>query len=75
MFVMKKKLLQNSFGVLMALALNLSFINCVQSQPPLLKFTNYVSGLSAPLDIKNAGDGSKRLFVVEQSGKIRIIKK
>ncbi|MBT3323406.1 MAG: glucose dehydrogenase [Anaerolineae bacterium] len=30
-------------------------------------------GLSQPLDIQNAGDGSNRLFIVERSGKIRII--
>ena len=32
------------------------------------------TGLSQPLLVTNAGDGSGRLFVVEQSGKIRIIK-
>ena len=32
-----------------------------------------VAGLSAPVDIANAGDGSGRLFIVEQSGKIHII--
>ena len=71
---MNKKLLQNSFSAFFALTLSFLFANCVQSQPPALKFTSYVSGLSSPLDIKNAGDGSKRLFAVEQSGKIRIIK-
>jgi glucose/arabinose dehydrogenase len=32
------------------------------------------SGLSNPLLLTNAGDGSGRLFVVEQTGKIRIVK-
>jgi glucose/arabinose dehydrogenase len=32
------------------------------------------SGLSNPVLVTNAGDGSGRLFVVEQTGKIRIIK-
>jgi uncharacterized repeat protein (TIGR01451 family) len=32
------------------------------------------SGLQAPLDITHAGDGSGRLFVVEQPGRIRVIK-
>ena len=33
----------------------------------------YVSGLAQPVDIANAGDGSGRLFVAEQGGRIRII--
>ena len=32
-----------------------------------------VSGLTAPLDLEQPGDGSGRLFVVEQGGTIRII--
>ena len=33
----------------------------------------YVNGLYLPVDIKNAGDGSGRLFVVERPGRIRIL--
>ncbi len=33
-----------------------------------------VSGLVAPLDVTTAGDGSGRLFVAEQAGRIRIVK-
>ena len=32
------------------------------------------SGLSAPTDIQNAGDGSGRLFIVQQSGVVRIVR-
>jgi len=31
------------------------------------------SGFASPLDIQQAGDGSGRLFVVEQAGRIKII--
>ena len=31
------------------------------------------SGLTAPVDIQNAGDGSQRLFLVQQNGLIRIL--
>jgi hypothetical protein len=31
------------------------------------------SGLSQPVDIANAGDGSHRLFIVERTGRVRII--
>jgi glucose/arabinose dehydrogenase len=33
----------------------------------------YKTGFSAPLAVRNAGDGSNRLFVVEQGGAIKII--
>jgi uncharacterized repeat protein (TIGR01451 family) len=41
---------------------------------PILTPTLYVAGFSHPLQITHAGDGSQRLFVVEQNGHIRIIK-
>jgi glucose/arabinose dehydrogenase len=33
-----------------------------------------VDGLNAPLDVTHAGDGTGRIFVVEQAGRIRIVK-
>jgi glucose/arabinose dehydrogenase len=39
-----------------------------------LDLTPVVSGLSSPLLVTHAGDGSGRLFVVEQTGRIRIVK-
>src|SRR5215831_16505525 len=41
---------------------------------PTLGFNKIISGLTSPVDIKNAGDGSKRLFIVEQSGTVKIYK-
>jgi len=36
-------------------------------------FANVASGLVAPVGVTNAGDGTKRLFVVEQRGTVRVI--
>jgi glucose/arabinose dehydrogenase len=36
--------------------------------------TPFLSGLESPVYLTHAGDGSDRLFVVEQAGKIRIVK-
>ena len=33
----------------------------------------FASGFSAPVDIARAGDGSNRLYVVEQAGRVRIV--
>lgn len=41
---------------------------------PKISLTQYASGLSQPVQITNANDGSGRLFVVQQGGQIRIVK-
>jgi glucose/arabinose dehydrogenase len=41
---------------------------------PSITLVKEASGLSQPVHIANAGDGSGRLFVVAQEGRIRIIK-
>jgi glucose/arabinose dehydrogenase len=40
----------------------------------VVTLTPFAPGLTAPLAIVNAGDGSDRLFVAEQGGQIRIIR-
>jgi len=40
---------------------------------PEIELTKQASGLNQPAHITHAGDGSGRLFVVEQPGRIRII--
>ncbi|MBL7747117.1 MAG: PQQ-dependent sugar dehydrogenase [Chitinophagaceae bacterium] len=46
--------------------------NYIQAQP-VVGFNNFItSGLSSPVDITGAGDGTNRLFIVEQGGRIRI---
>jgi len=44
-----------------------------EAQAPVLNFSPLVStGLTAPLDVVNAGDGTNRLFIVEQGGTVKI---
>ena len=40
---------------------------------PTLELSIVVDGLSNPVDVADAGDGSGRRFVVEQAGRIRIV--
>jgi glucose/arabinose dehydrogenase len=44
------------------------------AQFPKISIIRHVSGLSLPVHITHAGDGSGRLFIVEQPGRIRIVK-
>ena len=46
----------------------------VAPSPPAVSLQSVASGLSSPLDIAHAGDGSGRLFIVQQGGQIRILK-
>lgn len=41
------------------------------TQPPV-SFQSFFTGLSAPIEVVNAGDGSNRLFIVQQNGIIRV---
>ncbi len=47
---------------------------CLSHGQPAITLTAVAGGLDRPTDIQNAGDGSGRLFVVQQNGIIRIIK-
>lgn len=40
---------------------------------PTIALTPFSTGLTRPTDITGAGDGSNRLFVVEQTGRIRVL--
>ncbi len=62
-----------------------SLLNCVrtlllallvaaQSPAQEIRLTPVAQGLSAPTDIQHAGDGSGRLFLVEQRGLIKILR-
>lgn len=39
---------------------------------PVITYQHVITGLSSPVDIVNAGDGTNRLFIVEQGGTIRV---
>jgi glucose/arabinose dehydrogenase len=39
---------------------------------PIIGYQAVVSGLTQPVDIVNAGDGSNRLFIVQQNGIVRV---
>jgi glucose/arabinose dehydrogenase len=41
--------------------------------PPAIAIQTFVTGLSSPVAMENPRDGTERLFVLEQGGKIRII--
>ncbi|MFL5739850.1 MAG: PQQ-dependent sugar dehydrogenase [Flavisolibacter sp.] len=42
------------------------------AQPPNISFNPVITGLAAPVDLVNAGDGSNRLFIVQQGGQIKV---
>lgn len=49
-------------------------LHIVAKAQPQLTFTPLIQGLSLPVNVKNAADSSGRLFIVEQTGKIKIYK-
>lgn len=44
-----------------------------QSTPPFRLQQNYITGLTSPILLTNAKDGSNRLFIVQQGGIIRVV--
>ena len=55
-----------------ALLLSLS-IHIAGAQPPAITFaTQNLVGVSSPVDLVNAGDGSDRMFIVQQNGIVRV---
>ncbi len=57
---------------LLAVIILLAFGNTVKAQPLLAYNPVISSGLSSPVDIVNAGDGTNRIFVVQRGGTVRI---
>ena len=44
-----------------------------QSAPPKIRLESYVSGLSSPLFLTNAKDGTRRNFILQQGGIIKVV--
>src|SRR3982074_2894722 len=64
------------FGVTFSVGCNGGMSNQVTPPPPpnlQLELVPVASGFTTPLDIQQAGDGSGRLLVVEQEGRIKIV--
>lgn len=71
---MRKKILPLLFFSFLLLISSLFFSQSLIAQTPLLTYEPVVSsGLSAPVDIVAANDGSNRMFIVQQRGTILIM--
>jgi glucose/arabinose dehydrogenase len=80
---MKKQIIFRWLGILCTAILGLLVLAFVIQQPvradqptavwPSLQLQVVANGFTRPVHIANAGDGSQRLFVVEQAGIIRIL--
>lgn len=67
---------KKSLAVLLMASVSLSFccFSVSAQTPPVLTFAPVVTtGFTSPLDIVNAKDGTNRLFIVERTGKVRIV--
>lgn len=60
--------------IVVALALSLSAVKAQEIRTARLGLELVVSGLSAPVGLVHSGDGTRRLFVIEQRGVIRIVR-
>ena len=61
--------------LLALLAFGFAALTQAFAAPPAVTLRPVVSGLSAPVAVANAGDGSGRLFIAEQDGRVRIVTK
>ncbi|HEX2608366.1 MAG TPA: PQQ-dependent sugar dehydrogenase [Flavisolibacter sp.] len=55
-----------------ALLLALCVSLVTTAQPPTVSYSSFITGLTAPIYMTNAGDGSNRLFIVERAGTIKV---
>jgi len=57
-----------------ALVLAFALPLAAAAAPPALTVQPFISGLSGPLEVVNAKDGSGRLYVLEQVGRVRVVR-
>ena len=63
---------RSRFTIRILMAACCAVVSPLEAQSPV-QLTRIVGGLSAPVDIQHAGDGSGRLFIVQQNGIIRTV--
>ncbi|MBI1782752.1 MAG: PQQ-dependent sugar dehydrogenase [Sphingobacteriales bacterium] len=69
---MKVRLPKGCHKISTLLFISIYCLSCRLHSQPTISFTPIITGLSSPVDIVNAGDGSNRIFVVEQGGTIKV---
>src|SRR5689334_21067012 len=67
--------MKNKIWSILAILLFVGFSNYSQGTPAAYtpRFRTVFTGLDRPILIRNAHDGSKRLFIVEQTGRIKVV--
>lgn len=48
-------------------------VNSQQTAPPFRIFQGYITGLTSPVLLTNARDGTRRMFIVQQGGIIKVV--
>lgn len=73
MRVLKTTAGRRLFALMIVVFSSVSVANAGIPLPPELELIQVASGLSTPVVVTNAADGSNRLFIVEKLGRIRIV--
>jgi glucose/arabinose dehydrogenase len=64
---------KKAFAAFFFISAGLSLCTTAEAQTPRLSLIPFLSNLSEPVFITNAKDGTGRLFIVEQAGRIRVL--
>ncbi|MES1217797.1 MAG: hypothetical protein ABUT20_19990 [Bacteroidota bacterium] len=70
LFLTMKIYISNIIAILFCFSLFL--ISPKSFTQPVLNYKPVITGLNSPVDIVNASDGSNRVFIVQQTGMIKI---